>query len=104
MRKVTEDALVKENQQVIRDYLSEQFKGFEVTDTPNPPLSHMFIVTRSAEERYSLKVTWPQISDRSNTSAKFKQLLVIHDVAGRMRGKSQGEYFSWGNTIRPRGM
>ena len=96
MSKETEDAFVKENQQVIRDYLNEKFKGFDVTDTPNPPLSHMFIVTRSAEERYSVKVTWPQISDKNNTPAKMKQLLVAHDVAGRMRGKSQGEYFAWG--------
>ena len=97
MRKETEDVFVKENQQAIRDYLNEKFKGFDVTDTPNPPLSHMFIVTRSAEERYSVKGTWPQISDRSNTPAKMKQLLVAHDVAGRMRGKSQGEHFIWGH-------
>jgi len=97
MRKETEDAFVKENQQAIRDYLNEKFKGFDVTDTPNPPLSHMFIVTRSSEERYSVKVTWAQISDRSNTPAKMKQLLVAHDVAGRMRGKSQGEHFIWGH-------
>ena len=96
MSKETEDAFVNENQQVIRDYLIRKFKGFEVTDTPNPPLSHMFIVTRSSEERYSVKVTWAQISDRSNTPAKMKQLLVAHDVAGRMRGKSQGEHFIWG--------
>ena len=97
MSKETEDAFVKENQQVIRDYLIAKFKGFDVTDTPNPPLSHMFIVTRSAEERYSVKVTWAQISDRSNTPTKIKQLLVAHDVAGRMRGKSQGEHFIWGH-------
>jgi hypothetical protein len=97
MRKETEDAFVKENQQVIRDYLNEKFKGFEVTDTPTPPLSHMCIVTRSSEERYSVKVTWAQISDSSNTPAKMKQLLVAHDVAGRMRGKSQGEHFIWGH-------
>ena len=97
MSKETEDAFVKENQQVIRDYLIGKFKGFEVTDTPNTPLSHMFIVTRSSEERYRVQVTWPQISDSSNTPARIKQLLVAHDVAGRMRGKSQGEYFAWGN-------
>lgn len=97
MSKEIEDAFVKENQQVIRDYLIGKFKGFEVTDTPNPPLSHMFIVTRSSDERYSVKVTWPQISDSSTTPAMIKQLLFAHDVAGRMRGKSQGEYFAWGN-------
>ena len=54
MSKETEDAFVKENQQVIRDYLISQFKGFDVTDTPNPPLSHLFIVTRSSDEQYRL--------------------------------------------------
>jgi hypothetical protein len=97
MSNETEDALVKEKQEVIRDYLIGQFKGFEVTDTPNPPLSHMFIVTKSSEEQYRLKVAWPYFSDSNNTPATLKRLLVAHDVAGRMRGKSQGEYFAWGN-------
>ena len=97
MSKETEDTFVEENQQVIRDYLIGKFKGFEVTDTPNPPLSHMFIVTKSSEEQYRVQVTWPQISDSRTTPAMMKQLLFAHDVAGRMRGKSQGEYFAWGN-------
>jgi hypothetical protein len=42
MRKETKKAFTEENQQVIRDYLIGKFRGFEVTDTPNPPLSHMF--------------------------------------------------------------
>jgi hypothetical protein len=97
MRNEAENALVIENQQVIREYLIGQFKGFELTDTPDRPLSHMFTVTKSSEERYKLKVAWPQISDRSNTPAKIKQLLVTNDVASRMRATSQGEYFAWGN-------
>jgi hypothetical protein len=44
-------------------------------------------------------VTWPQISDSSNNPAKIKQLLVAHDIAGRIRGKSQGS-ISRGETIR----
>jgi hypothetical protein len=87
---------VKQNQQVIREYLIGQFKGFELTDTPDRPLSHMFTVTKSSEERYKLKVSWPQLSDKSNTPERTKQRLVTDDVAGRMKGKSQGEYFSWG--------
>jgi hypothetical protein len=87
---------VKKNQEVIREYLIGQFKGFELTDTPHRPLSHMFTVTKSSEERYKLKVAWPQLSDRSNTPEKTIQRLVTDDVAGRMRAKSQGEYFSWG--------
>jgi len=88
---------VKQNQQVIREYLIGQFKGFELTETPDRPLSHMFTVTKSSEERYKLKVASPQISDRSNTPAKITQLLVTHCVADRMRATSQGEYFAWGN-------
>ena len=88
---------VQENQQVIREYLIGQFKGFELTDTPDRPLSHMFTVTKSSEERYKLKVAWPQLSDRNSTSAKIKQLLVTNDVAARMRATSQGEYFACGN-------
>jgi hypothetical protein len=96
LSKESEDAFIKENQYVIRDYLIGEFKGFEVAETPNPPLSHTFTVTRSADERYCVKVAWSQISDRSNTPEKIQQLLAAHDVAGRMRGKSQGEYFAWG--------
>jgi len=87
---------VKQNQQVIREYLIGQFKGFELTDKPDRPLSHMFTVTKSADERYQLKVFWPQLSDNKNTPERTKQRLVTDDVAGRMKGKSQGEYFLWG--------
>ena len=87
---------VEQNQEVIREYLIGEFKGFELTDTPDRPLSHTFTVTRSSEERYKLKVAWPQISDRSNTPQSIKQLLVINNVASRMRATSQGEYFAWG--------
>ena len=97
MGKEPKETFIEENQQVIRDYLIGQFKGFEVTDSPNPPLSHMFTVTRSADEQYRLKVAWLLISDPGNTPATLKRLLLAHDVAGRMRGKSQGEYFAWSN-------
>jgi hypothetical protein len=91
-----ENTHVKKNQEVIREYLIDQFKGFELTDTPDRPISHMFTVMKSSEERYRLKVAWPQISNRSNTPSMIKQLLVAHDIAGRMKATSQGEYFSWG--------
>ena len=87
---------VEQNQEVIREYLIGEFKGFELTDTPDRPLSHTFTVTKSSEERYKLKVAWPQISGRSNTPQSIKQLLVINNVAARMRATSQGEYFAWG--------
>jgi len=93
---VEENTHVKKNQEVIREYLIGQFKGFELTDTPDRPVSHMFTVTKSSDERYKLKVSWPQLSDESNTPERTKQRLVTDDVAGRMKGKSQGEHFSWG--------
>ena len=97
MRKETTETFTGDNQQVIRDYLISQFKGFDVNDTPNPPLSHMFVVTRFSDEKYTVKIAWRLISDSSITPAKLKSLLLAHDVAGPMRGKSQGEYFSWSN-------
>jgi hypothetical protein len=90
------NAHIEANLEVIREYLIGQFKGFELTDTPDRPISHTFTVTKSSDERYQLKVSWPQLSDQSNTSEWTKERLVIGDVAGRMKGKSQGEYFSWG--------
>jgi hypothetical protein len=90
------NAHIEANLEVIRVYLIGQFKGFELTETPNHPLSHMFTATKSAEERYQVKVSWPQLSDKGNTPEKTKKRLVTDDVAGRMRGKSQGEYYWWG--------
>ena len=87
---------VEANVEIIREYLTSEFKGFEVTEKKDIPVSCMFTVTKSADERYQLKIFWPQLSDKSNTPEKTKKRLVTDDVAGRMRGKSQGEYFLWG--------
>jgi len=88
-------AHIDANLEIIREYLIDQFKGFEVTEKRDAPLSYMFTVTKSLDERYKLKVSWPQLSDQSNTPETTKQRLVTGDVAGRMKGKSQGEYFAW---------
>ena len=89
------DARVRENVEIIQEYLLSQFKGFDLTNTPDRTASHMFTVTKSEDERYQLKVSWPQLADRSNTPEKLKKRLIIDDVAGRMRGKSQGDAFWW---------
>ena len=91
-----DDSHVKANVEVIREYLTSEFKGFEVTEKKDVPLSYMFTATKSADERYQLKIFWPQLSDKSNTPERTKKRLVTDDVAGRMKGKSQGEYFLWG--------
>lgn len=87
---------VEANVEVIREYLCIQFKGFGLTESHDAPRSHTFTVTKSADERYHLKVYWAQLSDQSHTPERTQQRLVADDVAGRMRGKSQGEYFTWG--------
>jgi hypothetical protein len=91
-----DNAHIEANLEAIQEYLCSEFKGFEITEKRDRPLSYTFTVTRSTDERYQLKVSWPQLSDQSNTPEKTKQRLVIDDVAGRMKGKSQGECFSWG--------
>lgn len=91
-----DEAHIEANLEVIRLYLIGQFKGFELTDTPDRPRSHTFTATKSSEERYQVKVSWSQLSDTSNTPKWTKQRLVADDVSGRMKGKSQGEYFLWG--------
>jgi hypothetical protein len=90
------NAHIEANLEVIREYLEIQFKGFGLTDKPDAPRSHTFVVTKSSDQEYKLKVYWAQLSDQSHTPEKTQQRLVADDVAGRMKGKSQGEYFSWG--------
>jgi hypothetical protein len=86
---------VQANLEVIREYLRRQFKGFGLTEKPNAPLSYTFTMTRSSDEEYKLKVYWSQLADQRQTPERTQQRLVTDDVAGRMRGKSQGEYFTW---------
>jgi hypothetical protein len=87
---------VEANAEVIRKYLRSQFREFGLTEKPDAPLSHTFTVTKSSDQQYHLKVYWSQLSDQSHTPERTQQRLVTDDVAGRMKGKSQGEYFSWG--------
>src|SRR5262245_53287408 len=90
-----EDARVRENVEVIQEYLLSQFKGFDVTNIQDRRTLYTFTVTRSYDESYKLKVSWKQLADRSNTPEKLKNRLAIDDVEGRMRRKSQGETFWW---------
>jgi hypothetical protein len=96
MSKEDEVSRIEANVEVIQGYLLSQFKGFELIDREDPPISYTFTVSKSSDERYLLKVAWTQLSDRTNTPERTKQSLVTDDVAGRMKGRSQGEYFWWG--------
>jgi len=89
------DPHVQANMEVIREYLRRQFKGFGLTERPNAPLSYTFIMTRSSDEEYKLKIYSSELSDRRHTPERIKKRLVVDDVAGRMRGQSQGEYCTW---------
>jgi len=86
---------VTANLEVIREYLIGQFKGFGLAEKSDVPRSYTFTVTKSVDEQYHLKVYWSQLSDQSHTPKRFLRSLVADDVAGRMKGKSQGECFSW---------
>ncbi len=66
---------IEANLEVIREYLEIQFKGFELTETRDRPLVHTFTVTKSADERYQVKVSWPQLSDQSNTPERTQRAL-----------------------------
>jgi hypothetical protein len=93
-----EETRLKENQRVIREYLLDQFKGCKLTDTPDRPFGHKFTVMKLKPlEQYKLLVSWPQISDSSNTPEKIKRLLVTEGVANKMRATPKGEYFEWGS-------
>jgi hypothetical protein len=89
-------AHIEANLEVVREYLVGQFKGFEIAEKQDRPLAYSFTVTRSSDERYQVKVWGPQLSDVGNTPESTKRRLVTDDVAGRMKGRSQGEYFAWG--------
>lgn len=57
-----DDPHIKANAEVIREYLRSEFKGFETTEKRDNAVSYTFAVTRSADERYHLKVYWAQLS------------------------------------------
>jgi|SRR6185295_1902034 hypothetical protein len=96
MSKEDEESHIEANVKVIQGYLLSQFKGFEIIDREDLAISYTFTVSKSPDERYLLKVSWTQLSDRTNTPERTKQRLVTDDVAGRMKGKFQGESFWWG--------
>jgi hypothetical protein len=70
MHNEEEETRVKQNQQAIRDYLLDQFKGFERTkDKQDGSLCHLFTVTNSKTyTQYTLKVSGPRLSDRGQHS------------------------------------
>jgi hypothetical protein len=96
MNNEEEDPRMAGNLAAIRTYLKVHFDEFHITEESYGPSYHKFTVAKfRPPTSYKLQVTWPKISDSSNTSAKIKRLLVKDDVAAGMRAE-RGDYFSWG--------
>jgi len=82
---MTEQQVIKKNLAVIRAYLKSKFSGYIITEETAPTLHHKFIVTNvKLPKSYKLTVSWPRLSDRSNTQEKTRTELDRGDVAGRM--------------------
>jgi hypothetical protein len=84
-----DDPHVQANMEVIREYLCSQFKGFGLTEKPDPPLSHTFTMTRSSDEEYKLRVYWSQLSDQSHTPERIQ--LHVETALRRSEGNCPGE-------------
>ncbi len=93
-----EEARVKENLEVIRNYLSVRFKGLDCTkDKSDDSFYHWFTMTDTKSgTQYTLKVICLKLSDRDNTPEKIKRQLDIDNVAEKMRTTKKGDHFSWG--------
>lgn len=93
-----EEQLIASNLKVIQAYLAKEFPGFDVPPArPNGSMYYTFTVTNSTTyTSHILRVTGPQLSDRSNTPEKTKKALVRDNVADKMRAMKKGEYYSWG--------
>jgi hypothetical protein len=92
-----EEQRIASNLDVIHTYLTRQFPGFDVPPgKSNPSMYHTFTVTNlTTHTSYILRVTWPRLSDRSNTPEKIELWLLRDHVADGMRATENGGYFSW---------
>ena len=63
---------------------------------PLPEMTFQRAFTSSNSYRSSKSQLYRYRSMSRNTPERTKKRLVTDDVAGRMKGKSQGEHFWWG--------
>ena len=91
-----EDYRIAGNQQVIREYLANEFLGCTMTeDRAHPPTHHSFVMAEPrTDTRYKLKVSWGRLSDSGNVPEKTMTRLCGDNVAGKMRD-AKGEFFYW---------
>jgi hypothetical protein len=93
---VEEQNLIAENLKAIREYLTEEFPSFVMTeDTSDTSIMHKFTMTNpKTYEQFKLKVGWPRLSDKSNNPQKIQRSLIHGDVARKMR-QHKGQYLYW---------
>ena len=102
--KEDEEARVKENLEVIRSYLSVQFKGLSLTkDKSEGSFYHWFTMTDTKSgTQHTLKVICLKLSDRDSTPEKIRRQLERDNVAEKMRTTNKGDHFSWDCSIQVR--
>jgi hypothetical protein len=85
-----------ENLKTIRQYLTEQFPGYLITeDSSDTGILHKFTMTNpKTYEQFKLKVGWLRLSGKSNNPEKTERSLIHGDVARKMR-QQKGRYFYW---------
>lgn len=92
-----EQACVRQNLKVIREYLLNVFLGFNLTeDTPEPRVCHRFTLTNAKTfEQFRLKVGWVRLSDLSSDGEMMRRLLLNSDLASKIRRQKNGQYCYW---------
>jgi hypothetical protein len=76
---------IQHNLKIIRKHLLGEFTGFNITeDTSDAPICH----------RFTLKVGWRWLADKTSTPERTLNSVVHGDVAYKMR-KAKGDYLYW---------
>ncbi|MDK2744062.1 MAG: hypothetical protein NDI90_14215 [Nitrospira sp. BO4] len=89
-----EQKRIKDNLAVIRLYLTSKFPDHTITEAAVPSLYHKFTVTNHTQyTRYKLKVSWPRLSDRSNTPEHTRSALDSGNVASGMMQIGDNDYY-----------
>ena len=97
MKNEDEEKRIQDNIQIIREYLLDQFKEFELTDGSDGHFGHWFTVSNlSTYRQHRVKVSGPRLADASNTPKRSRRQLALDDVAGRMRDPKNEVHFSLG--------
>lgn len=81
------------NLTVIRDYLTEQFPGYVLTEVTDLAYQKFALTNAKLDTHYKVKVVWSRLADPASTPAKIQADLERDDVARHMR--EANDYFMW---------